>query len=197
MTSSIPMFIPNIILDKNVYFENCITDSVGFIEKIKDRNFLNEIINCNPNSSDCFDVKLYHARNNLYKKEIYFKNIEDKKLLYLLNTLKMAVDYTANMYCNAFRLTNVKVDKVDLYRQDASTMFDEGMQKTESYTCILFLDYDKSLKPFKISNGSTEREIFPKAGSVIILSPEIYYNIGYFMDIDRHYCIYNFKADII
>jgi len=199
MTSSIPMFIPNIILDKNVYFENCITDSNGFLEKIKKENFFKNFENCNPDSKDCFDIKLYHSRNNLYKQEIVFDSVKNdsKKELYILNSIKMAFGYTCKLYLEAFRLNMFKYQSAHIYRQDSSFIFDEFLKKTERYKSILFLSQGEYSVPFKISNGIQQVDVFPKPGSVIILSPGTYYNIGYLSNKDSYYCVYNFESDII
>lgn len=197
MTSSIPMFIPSIILDKNVYFENCITDMDGFLEKAKKDIYIKNLENCNPESKDCFDVKIYHSRNNLYKKEINFNDFNNQKTLYLLNTIKMAFEYTSEMYFKAFQLHPAEKEKVLIYRQDSSSIFNEYFEKTNTYKSILFFNEEEYAIPFKVSNGVTERNLFPKKGSLVILSPGSYYNIGYFNNLDRYYSIYDFKSDII
>lgn len=197
MTSSIPMFIPSIILDKNVYFENCVTDTDGFLKKAKENILLDNLENCNPDSKDCFDIKLYHSKNNLYKKEINFNDFSDKKNLYLLNTIKMAFEYTAELYFKAFKINPVQKENVFLYRQDSCSLFDDYYIKTNSYKSILFLNEERHATPFKISNGIVERNLFPKAGSVVMLNPGSYYNIGYFENADRYYSMYNFKSDTI
>lgn len=197
MTSSIPMFIPDVFLNKSAYFQNCLTDVDGFLNKIKNNNLLNEWQNCNPESKDCFDIKLFHARNNLYSKEIYFENIKDVKKLYLLNSIKMAFWMSSDSFSQAFRLLNEKSYSAKLYRQDISSLFDNKPIKSENYTAILFLNENSNSTPTTVSDNGFKKEILPKKGSILIVSPGMDYEIGYFKDTDRYYATYNFKADII
>lgn len=197
MTSSIPMFTANVFLNKSAYFENCITDPDGFIEKIKTKDILDSWENCNPNSKDCFDVKLYHARNNLYSKNLIFENTNDLKKLYILNSIKMAFWLSSDSFSQAFGFKNNKNNTAKLYRQDVSSLFNNEFVKAKEYTAILFLNESSNSTPTTVFDNGIQKQIMPKKGSILLLSPDMYYDIGYFNDVDRYYVVYNFKADII
>jgi len=197
MTSSIPMFIPVPVLEKSLYFQNCLTDATGFLDKIKDKNLLNNWENCNPDSKDCFDIKLNHERNNLYKKNIIFENEKDIKKLYLLNSFKMAFSLSIENFCKIFDLKYNLSNNFILYRQETSSIFDNKLIDVKDYTAILFLNQNLNSTPTVVYDNENYQNIFPMSGSVLILRPGIQYQIGNFMDSDRFYAVYNFKADII
>lgn len=195
MTSSIPMFIPKVVLNKSAYFENCITDPIGFLEKIKKENFLNEWQNCNPDSKDCFDIKLYHSRNNLYKKELDLKTQNDLKKDYIINSIKMAFLMSSELYCKAFGLVYNKSNSATIYRQDSSSIFDEYLKKEDEYLAILFLNDGEFYSSSILQEGVLRQQINPKAGSVLIVDKNTFYNVGYLLNQDRYYCTYKFKSE--
>lgn len=191
------MFMPYSLADNCIYLQNCITDPDGLIEKIKNNSLMGSWQNCNPDSSDCFQTKLYHSKNNLYKKEIYFNKTDDLHFLYIINSIKMAFHFSSDLFCKPFNLKNNKSNSAVLYRQDISSIFDESFTKSKEYTAILFLNENLNSTPLIIITNGTKKEIVPRKGSMIVFSPNTEYNLGYFKDSDRYYSVYSFTSDII
>lgn len=197
MTSSIPMFSGNPILNTGAYFWNCITDADGLIDKI---NLLNSYPwkNVNENSNDCFDVKLNHARNNLYIKEINLldKNkFSDIKSLYVVNSLKMAAEYCAKQYGVVFN-RNIKYgNNINIYKQEKSTMFDNINVSENKHKIIIFLNESINSTDIKINEHSQSISFKPSKSSLIMLSPEMSYEMNYLLDKDHYYATYYFEAE--
>lgn len=188
MTSSIPMFSPHLILNNCLYVENCITDPQGIIQKIEKEDFYGSWQNTNPNSTDCFDVKLNHAKNNLYYKKINLNN-KNNKTLYLYNSFKMAFDFTSNIYSKTFKVNVKNNSDFDIYKQICSPMFDKTEIDSSGLTMILFLNDTLQTTPTIIKQFDHFKEIIPTKGSMLILPSNSQYNIGYFLNEDRYYSL--------
>jgi hypothetical protein len=190
MTSSIPMFKLNVILKDALYIENCITDPLGIIDKLEKESKYGKWINTNPDSNDCFDVKLNHAKNNLYYKTINLDNVDNKKL-YVYNSLKMAFDFASDIYSKAFNL-NLKNDlSLKVYKQSNSAIFDKQFIESSGLTIILFLNDTLDANPTKIKYFEQSQDIIPKKGSIIVIPPKYSYDIGYFLNENRYYSLAN------
>jgi hypothetical protein len=197
MTSSIPMFGVSQLGPHSFIFNHSITDSDGFVEKIKDSVASNEWVNVGVSQDQCMDVKANHEKSNRYFKQVSFASENNGLSLYLSNSIKMAFWSTSDLYTNAFKLKNNKSNLSNIYKQEVSYIFDEDYEESKEFTAFLFLnDSQTSSETFVIENG-IKSQFVPQKGSVLIIPPGSLYKIGHFSEGDQYYAVYNFSADII
>ena len=197
MTSSIPMFGVSQLGPHSFIFNHSITDSDGFLEKIKDSVASNEWVNVGVSQDQCMDVKANHEKSNRYFKQVLFASENNGLSLYLSNSIKMAFWSTSDLYTNAFKLKNNKSNLSNIYKQEVSYIFDEDYEESKEFTAFLFLnDSQTSSETFVIENG-IKSQFVPQKGSVLIIPPGSLYKIGHFSEGDQYYAVYNFSADII
>jgi hypothetical protein len=178
-------------------FNHSITDSDGFVEKIKDSVASNEWVNVGVSQDQCMDVKANHEKSNRYFKQVSFASENNGLSLYLSNSIKMAFWSTSDLYTNAFKLKNNKSNLSNIYKQEVSYIFDEDYEESKEFTAFLFLnDSQTSSETFVIENG-IKSQFVPQKGSVLIIPPGSLYKIGHFSEGDQYYAVYNFSADII
>ena len=197
MTSSIPMFGVSQLGPHSFIFNHSITDSDGFVEKIKDSVASNEWVNVGVSQDQCMDVKANHEKSNRYFKQVTFDSPSNDLPLYISNSIKMAFWSTSDLYTNAFKLKNNKSNLSNIYKQEVSYIFDEDYEESKEFTAFLFLnDSQTSSETFVIENG-IKSQFVPQKGSVLIIPPGSLYKIGHFSEGDQYYAVYNFSADII
>lgn len=197
MTSSIPMFGVSQLGPHSFIFNHSITDSDGFVKKIKDSVASNEWVNVGVSQDQCMDVKANHEKSNRYFKQVLFASENNGLSLYLSNSIKMAFWSTSDLYTNAFKLKNNKSNLSYMYKQEVSYIFDEDYEESKEFTAFLFLnDSQTSSETFVIENG-IKSQFLPQKGSVLIIPPGSLYKIGHFSEGDQYYAVYNFSADII
>jgi hypothetical protein len=178
-------------------FNHSITDSDGFVKKIKDSVASNEWVNVGVSQDQCMDVKANHEKSNRYFKQVLFASENNGLSLYLSNSIKMAFWSTSDLYTNAFKLKNNKSNLSYMYKQEVSYIFDEDYEESKEFTAFLFLnDSQTSSETFVIENG-IKSQFLPQKGSVLIIPPGSLYKIGHFSEGDQYYAVYNFSADII
>lgn len=197
MTSSIPMFGVSQLGPRSFIFNHSITDSDGFVEKIKNSVASNEWVNVGVSQDQCMDVKANHEKSNRYFKQVLFASENNGLSLYLSNSIKMAFWSTSDLYTDAFKLKNNKSNLSNIYKQEVSYIFDEDYEESKEFTAFLFLnDSQTSSETFVIENG-IKSQFVPQKGSVLIIPPGSLYKIGHFSEGDQYYAVYNFSADII
>lgn len=194
MTSPFPMFSASLLSEGCAYFSNCFTDVDNIIDKLDMLSGL-KWEKVNSSSNDCFDVKLNHSKNNIYTKRISLSDksmYDDKKSLYVINSLRMAADFISERYSRAYSLNIKNSDIVDIYKQDPSTIFVDSYLDKDNYTVIMFFNESLDSKDFYI-HGENGISFKPGKSCCIVIPPNIKYSMNYFYNEVQHYAVYKFS----
>ena len=197
MTSPFPMMTGSLLSGEVGYFTNCFTDIDGYVERI-DKADIGPWVPKNDSSNQCFDVKLNYAKYNLFYKNINILAVNDldTKSLYVINSLKMPLQFCANEYAKYFNKNISKSDKIVLYKQEASEVFERETLVSDKYTIVLFITSSLESKPFIYKFNNAEETIFPLKGSLLIVPPGIEFEINQIYNENHYYAVYEF-SDII
>lgn len=191
------MMVGNLLKGEVGYFTNCFTDILGYQNKIKNIS-ISDWSYVNDSSNQCFDVKLNHAKYNLYYKEIDVLNTKnlDNKTMYIFNSIKMPMRHCSSEYMRYYNKPFLESDKIIIYRQNASEIFENQKYIFPYYSCILFIDIGQNASPFVYKHNGDNIEFLPENGSLLILPPNTEYEIGKSVNNDFYYANY-FFSDII
>lgn len=197
MTSPFPMMTGSLLSGNVGYFINCFTDIDGYVEKINKVD-TGPWIPKYDSSSQCFDVKLNYAKYNLFYKNIDISttNHLDTKSLYVVNSLKMPLQFCANEYSKYFNKNISKSDKIVFYKQEAAEVFERDIIISDKYTIVLFITSSLESKPFIYKFNNVEEKIFPLKGSLLIIPPGVEFQINQIYNENHYYAVYEF-SDII